>query len=159
MALRAFLAEYYEGGQVYSSEIWARSWKHAQELAGARCLGEKIIGSGPILQAASCSAVLSSRAPLADKMHALCFLGLLATSSSCAEARDFFGDQGVLHQFVHYSIPIIRKEGRMTLRKILRDVEDIERRIPGYPKRFAGRQPQGVKRALRHFREQAGERL
>lgn len=132
-ARRPFLTEYFEGGYRYGAEVWARSRKEATFFCQLRGLGEKVLGSGVRLTAPRVSSVLRSRRPFHDKLHALCWLAFLAISADRAHPRDFFGDVGILHEWAHYLTPAIREESSMRLRPLLRRVEEIEARIPGYP--------------------------
>jgi hypothetical protein len=107
-------------------------------------MGEHVAGLGFYRNrgtAATCSEVLRSRkATPIDRIHALTFLALLATSSRVATARDFLDDDnGLLHAWVHLEMVRENPEGippalvRGMRQYVLAVVGEIERAIPGYP--------------------------
>jgi hypothetical protein len=111
-----YITQYKAGlGGLYGGDLRARSWKDASAKAKVRGLGEKVIGFGFKNHALNrpCSEVLRSRkaSPL-EKLHALTFLGLLATSSKVATAREFFDDEvGLIHQWIHLEMARADPEG------------------------------------------------
>lgn len=136
MRKRCYLTEYRSSlGGVYGAWVWASSWSQAERLAKKRrekVYGRKLAERVVVLER-PCSSVLTSRAPLIQKIHALCFLGLIACRSGAAKPDDFFDDEGgVLHQFVHWQASKRGDFGEEYLRPILKKVRAIERRVPGY---------------------------
>ncbi len=135
--LQPYLTEYWEGGFRYGSEVWATSKARALDACAQRGLGEKINGKGWITKQEPTSEVLRSRAPLAKKLHSLCFFGLLATASERLQPRELFGDNGILHEWAHWL-----NWGPATglrFKSLIRRIEMVEKRIPGYPPRKKGR--------------------
>jgi hypothetical protein len=140
-----YVSQYRAGlGGIYGSDIQARSWKEAYRKAKERGLGEKVIGRSISRRGdfAPCSTVLRSRRYNAlDRIHALCFLALLATSAKVATARTFFDDEtGLIHQWIHLELRAKDPEawGRLipkgARRDLIRAVEELQRLIPGYPR-------------------------
>lgn len=134
-APRPFLAEYKRGLALYGSHIWARDWRQARAYAQRRGIGEVVVGAWERTGELPASEVIRTRGAVRIKVHALCWLGMLATSCGAATAADFFDDQsGILHQFVH----AVNQNGDPAgenadvFPQVLLAVQRLQRKVPGY---------------------------
>lgn len=137
---RVFSTSYHEGRSAYVSEVVASSRGRAEQLIAERRLGERLIAERdwPPRNRPPSHWITDPHARLTQQVHALTFLAFLATSSGVASARDFLGDEGILHSFVHiatdYPLPLYTASGRTVSQEIEELVEEIravEARVPG----------------------------
>lgn len=113
----------------YSGSLWARSMADAHRIVLRRGLGEIVLWPlGTPKQYVYASDLIvkkigtSGKAGEKRKLHALCYLGMLALASGVATVQEVIGDNGFIHEFCHGKN---RHELRIRIRA-------IERRVPGY---------------------------
>lgn len=107
----------------YGGHLWARSMRAAKRIAEARGLGERVVSRGFIKDPYKvASEMFRSKAPFEEKIHALCYLGMIAIASGVATPQEIIGDEGIVHKACH----------RRDKKTLLARIEEIERRVPGY---------------------------
>jgi len=122
----------------YSGDVWARSARHARQVAKRRGLGERILGeTGRRRPPWTLPSEWIAKRKLrdADVFHALCWLGHLALKSGVATADELLGDNGLIHEYAHMR----SWGGRTGLRRrdLIAKAREIEGRIPGFVPREA----------------------
>ena len=132
---RPFLAEYRRGLALYGSHIWAKDWRQARAFAKRRGIGEEVVGVWVSTGEMPASEVIRTKGTVRVKVHALCWLGLLATSCGVATAFDFFDDaSGIIHQFVHAVNQSGDPAGESAnvFPMVLLAVQRLQAKVPGY---------------------------
>lgn len=110
----------------FCGHIKAASLKEARSYAKARGMGEyvetyiKPTKKRPYKPA---SKVLSGRAALREKFHALCYLGQIALASGVCQPWEIVGDRGIIHRFSH---------GEGGSKSLMAEIRRIEGLVPGY---------------------------
>ena len=110
----------------FCGNIRAKSLKDARSCAKARGMGEYV---EPYIKPTKkrpykpASKVLSGRAALREKFHALCYLGQLALASGVAQPWEIVGDRGIIHRFSH---------GEGGSKSLMAEIRRIEGLVPGY---------------------------
>lgn len=117
----------------YSSFIRARDMKQARKLALQRGLGERVLclWGGKRAPYVRPSELLAKRSltpkQRMDVIHGTCWLSYLLMQSMKTPPADTVGDEGILHQVIHYmSSGQPRKQG------LIDSLRHYEHLVPGY---------------------------
>lgn len=109
---------------IYGNYIYARNLSHARRLAKKRNIGESVVGECHAPTYLRASTGLRRRNWFKrDVMHNVVFMCYMALQSGAATSNELFGDEGVIHELFHRSA---------RRRVVLKRLEEIEKRIPGY---------------------------
>jgi len=120
----------------YSGDVWARSARHARQVAKRRGLGEKILGETGRRKAPYTTPsewLAKRRLRNADVLHALCWMAHLALKSGAATPEELVGDRGLIHEYAHMRSYGGRSGVRR--RELIAKAREIEERIPGFTRR------------------------
>lgn len=100
---KLFFTEYGIGPGTYCGQIEARTWTHAEQLALARGLNERVIGElveddpDPKL----CLLKYIEEKNWTGALHEAVFLGFVGLSSGALTPREVLGDEGLVHEITH----------------------------------------------------------
>ncbi len=113
----------------YGAQIWAKSLRNAREIAQKRGMGEVIVGergsqARPYRYASEVlAATRGHNRGMYPKLHALCYLGMVAMACGAATIQEVLGDEGFVHDICH---------ARSVQKRLIERVKFIEKRVPGY---------------------------
>jgi hypothetical protein len=138
---RLYATQYQAGdGAIHGHQISSTSLRGARHLAGLRGLGEQVVGLA-IEPQPTCSQVwMSRKADALERIHAITFLGHLATAVGFPSSVFFDDGVGILHLACHLERDRqgtglrLHRGQRLAERhrEIVARIRKIEKTIPGY---------------------------
>lgn len=129
--MKLYSTAYSVGGLPYYGQIEASDRAHAQHIALARRLGERVgaqarspevFGVGTFIQ----------RGDLVAALHEATFLCFVGLSAEVLSVREVVGDEGLLHELTHL-LAGDPAENDFRRNRLMRMASDFERRVPGWP--------------------------
>lgn len=129
--LKLFTTSYQEGEGFYGAEIEASSLEHAEQIALARRLGERIEGERTTIWVGRIGELIETGEYVAAA-HEAAFMCFIALQAGVITPREALGDEGLVHELLHFAAgDTYRLKPRLRRAKIL--AKQIAHRIPGYP--------------------------
>lgn len=131
---RIYSTEYKQGGNTYSSYLWAQSAAHAVRIAKIRGLDEVVTESAGTPKHITWGDLRASRglgAPV-QRLHYLTFLAFVAMKSSIYTVDRVMGDKGWYHEYIH-RLHIKREPLNKSQKEITSDIHTAEKLLGFIP--------------------------
>lgn len=136
-----FLTSYAMGGRTYGEYIEADDRAHAQVLAVARGLGEKIEFEAEAMMVPNRLAAQIRDKAWVEAAHSATQLCAIGVASGALTVRETFADAGLVHQLLHLALGVAGdtdKEVKAAERQVRVLARELEYRVPGWPRSFTG---------------------